>query len=352
MIVSKIYPCRTLDSLSDVLMATTKDELCEAIRLMGYLPRVKDRKQMMVNWLTKHILERTEEVWSRLTQESINLIGDVVEAGKGNPVSIPFSEKFNQLQKMHLVVTYEKENEDVLFLLDEVYDAFKKVMDAQLDSMMKATEEYVEKKKKEIEEAAARMDEPVVFSPALTHTPPFYPEPHEERAARIIRPRTIEVVTRLDDDLYSVCYLVDTQSGYVHVCTCWGHVLDFVWNGMDVNPFDGYYEPKKHFCKKYPRITNLFGQKEDKDGRLLSKPYLTTIGFNFQPKEWFLSYRVYDQDWEKLCMFSALFIDEITDACDELIDASFDICDEIQRSDAKGVQAKLQEYMFGEDKKP
>lgn len=85
----------------------------------------------------------------------------------------------------------------------------------------------------------------------------------------------------------------------------------------------------------------------DKDGRLLPEPYLTTIGFNFQPKEWFLSYRVYDQDWEKLCMFSALFIDEITDACDELIDASFDICDEIQRSDAKGVQAKLQEYMFG-----
>ena len=48
-------------------------------------------------------------------------------------------------------------------------------------------------------------------------------------------------------------------------------------------------------------------------------------------------------------MFSALFIDEITDACDELIDASFDICDEIQRSDAKGVQAKLQEYMLEEN---
>ena len=45
-------------------------------------------------------------------------------------------------------------------------------------------------------------------------------------------------------------------------------------------------------------------------------------------------------------MFSALFIDEITDACDELIDASFDVCDEIQRSDAKGVQGRLQEYMF------
>ena len=47
-------------------------------------------------------------------------------------------------------------------------------------------------------------------------------------------------------------------------------------------------------------------------------------------------------------MFSALFVDEIADACDELIDASFDICDEIQRSDAKGVKAKLQEYMFTE----
>lgn len=346
MIISKIYPCRTQDSLSDVLMATTKDELCEAIRLMGYLPRVNDRKQMMVNWLTKHILQKTEEVWNRLTQESVNLIGDLVEAGKGNPVSIPYSEQFNQLQKMHLVVTYEKKNEYILFLLDEVYDAFKKVMDGQFDRIMQATEKYVERKKKEIEEAASRKDEPVVFSPALTPTPPFYPEPHEERAARIIRPRTIEVVTRLEDDLYSVCYLIDTESDYVHVCTCWGNVPDFVWNGMDIDPFDGYYEPKKHFRKKYPRITNLFGQKEDKNGRLLPEPYLTTIGFNFQPKEWFVSYRVYDQDWEKLCMFSALFVDEITDACDELIDASFDIYDEILRSDAKGVKAKLQEYML------
>lgn len=349
MITTKTYPCYTKESLSYALSATTKDELCEAIRLMGYCPRVSDRKQWMIDWLADHILNHTEEVWSRLTQESMNLIGDLVEAGKGNPVSIPYSDRFNQLQKMHLVITYEKKEEHVLFMLDEVYDAFKKVMNAQLDSMMQATEKYVARKKKEIQEAADRMDEPVVFSPALTHTPPFYPEPHEERVARIIRPHTIEVVTRLDDDLYSVCYLVDTQAGYVHVCTCWGHVLDFIWNGMDVNPFDGYYEPKKHFRKKYPRITNLFGQKEDKDGRLLPKPYLTTIGFNYQPKEWFLSYRVYDQDWEKLCMFSALFIDEITNACDELIDASFDICDEIQRSDAKGVQAKLQEYMFEED---
>lgn len=348
MITTKIYPCYTKERLSEVLPFTTKDELCEAIRLMGYRPRVSDRKQWMIDWLADHILNHTEEVWSRLSQESINLIGDLVEAGKGNSVSIPCSDRFNQLQKMHLVVTYEKENEDVLFMLDEVHDVFKKVMDAQLDSMMQATEKYVERKKKEIEEAAVRKNEPVVFSPALTRTPPFYPESQEERAARIIRPRTIEVVTRLDDDLYSVCYLVDTQSDYVHVCTCWGNVLDFVWNGMDVNPFDGYYEPKKHFRKKYPRITNLFGQKEDKDGKLLPEPYLTTIGFNFQPKEWFLSYRVYNQDWEKLCMFSALFIDEITDACDELIDASFDICDEIQRSDAKGVQARLQEYMFGQ----
>ena len=348
MITTRTFPCYTKMPLSEALMVTTKNELCEAIRMMGYLPRVNDRKQWMVNWLSNHILQKTEEVWSRLSQESINLIGDLVEAGKGNSVSIPYSGRFNQLQKMHLVITYEQKDEHVLFLLDEVYDAFKKVIDGQFNRMMQATEEYVERKKKELDEAVARKDEPVVFAPALTRTPPFYPEPQQERAVRIIRPRTMEVVTRLDDDLYSVCYLVDTEREYVHVCTCWGNVLDFVWNGMDVDPFDGYYEPKKHFCKKYPQITNLFGQKEDKDGRLLPKPYLTTIGFNFQSKEWFVSYRVYNQDWEKLCMFSALFVDEIADACDELIDASFDICDEIQRSDAKGVKAKLQEYMFTE----
>lgn len=47
-----------------------------------------------------------------------------------------------------------KKQRIVLFpskIQDEVHDAFKKVMDAQLDSMMQATEKYVERKKKEIE---------------------------------------------------------------------------------------------------------------------------------------------------------------------------------------------------------
>lgn len=84
MITTRIYPCNTKHPLSDALMATTKEELCEAIRLMGYRPRVNDRKQWMVDWLVDHILNHTEEVWSRLTQESINLIGDLIEAGKGS----------------------------------------------------------------------------------------------------------------------------------------------------------------------------------------------------------------------------------------------------------------------------
>ena len=349
MIISKKFPVDTTGKLSNALSVSTKECLCEAIRLMGYYPRVNERKQQMIDWLSKHILTRTEEVWERLSQESINLIGDLVEAGKGKSVTIPYSEELHQLQKMHLVITYEKKGEDLLFLLDEVYDAFKKVMDDQLDTLLKATEKFAENKKKEIEEAAARekANEPIVFYPALTTEPPFLPEPHQERASRIIRPRTIEIVTRLEDGLYSVCYLICTASDYVHVCCCWGNTLDFVWNGMDFDPFDGYYEPKKHFRKKYPYITATFGQKEDKDGRLLPEPYLTTIGFNFQPKEWFLSYRVYGQDWESICMFGHLASDEAMDACDELIDASFDIYDEIMRSDAKGVKAQVKEYMKG-----
>ena len=81
MVTTKTYPCYTKEPLSYALSATTKDVLCEAIRLLGYRPRVNDRKQWMIDWLTDHILNHTEEVWRHLSQESINLIGDLVEAG-------------------------------------------------------------------------------------------------------------------------------------------------------------------------------------------------------------------------------------------------------------------------------
>ncbi|MBU0290403.1 hypothetical protein AAAT34_09165 [Hallella faecis] len=72
-------------------------------------------------------------------------------------------------------------------------------------------------------------------------------------------------------------------------------------------------------------------------------PYLTTIGWNGQPKEWFLSVRLGDFDYTRLITLTSLGCPESLDA---LRDASLAMMRDIQRSDAKQPKLLMNEW-FG-----
>ena len=67
----------------------------------------------------------------------------------------------------------------------------------------------------------------------------------------------------------------------------------------------------------------------------MSQPYLTTIGWDHQDKEWFLSVRLYNFDYVKLITYSPLDCPEVIEAIDALKKASLAMMHDIQRSDAK-----------------
>lgn len=123
-------------------------------------------------------------------------------------------------------------------------------------------------------------------------------------------------------------------------------------NGVEA-PYPGadYHEVKRPFCKKYPTMANAFGQKVDKQGKSLLVPYITTIGWEGQPKTWFINYNIYGLDFLDLAMYGPMVSDEYATAIGNFRDLCIKFFKEIMRSDAKSPKAKLKAY-FGFDTLP
>ena len=208
---------------------------------------------------------------------------------------------------------------------------FQNVIDQITKDRMKAMKEA---------ERAQREDGPVKFLPAFTKHPAKYlPKKESYCATRLVRPRVFEITLPLEDNLYFIVYFnFLEQNGYTQATCYWGNIFDFAQKAA-AEPYlgAGYVMLSKPFRKKYPHVASVYGMQEGNED--CTKPYLTTIGWEHQPKEWFLSVRLWDFDYAKLITYSPLDCPEVIEAIDELKKASLAMIRDIQRSDAK--QPKL-----------
>ena len=215
---------------------------------------------------------------------------------------------------------------------------FQDVIDQITKDRMDALEEA---------ERAQREDGPVKFLPAFTKHPAKYPPKKESYCAtRLVRPRVFEITLPLEDDLYFIVYFnFLEQNGYTQATCYWGRIFDFAQKAVaEPYPGAGYVMLSKPFRKKYPHVASVYGTNEENE--VCTKPYLTTIGWDHQEKEWFLSVRLWDFDYVKLITYSPLDCPEVIEAIDELKKASLAMVYEIQRSDAKQPKLLMNE-LFG-----
>ena len=196
-------------------------------------------------------------------------------------------------------------------------------------------------------ERAQREDGPIKFLPAFTKHPAKYPATKESYCAtRLVRPRVFEITLPLEDDLYFIVYFnYLEQNGYTQATCYWGNIFDFAQKAAaEPYPGAGYIMLSKPFRKKYPHVAAVYGMHDDNQD--CTKPYLTTIGWEHQPKEWFLSVRLWDFDYAKLITYSPLDCPEVIEAIDVLKKASLAMVHDIQRSDAKQPKLLMNE-LFG-----
>lgn len=228
----------------------------------------------------------------------------------------------------------EKAQLEQLFNSKELKNTIERIKQDRLDAMAEA-------------ERAEREDGPVKYLPAFTKHPAKYPPMKESYCAtRLVRPRIYEITLPLDNDLYFVVYFhYLEQNGYTQATCYWGKVFDFAQKAAsEPYPGAGYVMLSKPFRKKYPHVASVYGMNEDNQD--CTKPYLTTIGWDGQPKEWFLSVRLWDFDYASLITLGPLDSEEALDAIDALRDASLAMMQDIQRSDAKQPKLLMQE-LFG-----
>lgn len=361
----------------DVLNVDSIQNLKEGIRMMGMCFKGKPMKAQIVKMYDQYVKDNPVDVLRCLRPEEQTHINNILKQGKGGHVTVKGLELYNQLQKMNLVVSREdeKSNTTDLYLLDELHTLFAPHIDdvinnpidysteksrkTPLDSTLyevlnsKELKNTIERIKQDRLDAMAeaeraeREDGPFKYLPAFTKHPAKYPPMKESYCAtRLVRPRIYEITLPLENDLYFVVYFhYLEQNGYTQATCYWGKVFDFAQKAAsEPYPGAGYVMLSKPFRKKYPHVASVYGMNEDNQD--CTKPYLTTIGWDGQPKEWFLSVRLWDFDYASLITLGPLDSEEALDAIDALRDASLAMMQDIKRSDAKQPKLLMQE-LFG-----
>ena len=229
MITTRIEPPLLTGSFDTVVTADTKANMLMAANIWGYdLPK-SWRKDEIARSMAYGLKHEPQYIWDNLGQEAIDQISEIVSAGKGKSIAVPHNpEKFSRLQKSLLVICSEPKNGKCdLYMLDEVYDIFKKLTDAHLDMLTSMTKQIANKKQNEIDAAAKASNEqrPLNLLPALTTNPPEMPGEDTQIAYKLIRPRVMELTLRLSAERYMVCYFL-MQEGYIHATCNWGDILD------------------------------------------------------------------------------------------------------------------------------
>lgn len=204
------------------------------------------------------------------------------------------------------------------------------------------------KKEQEMEDVMKNEGKPIDFAPALSGMLPLAHKGINGISVKLVRSAVMELTVQMTEAVHMVCYITRESDGFRVACR-WGDVLNFVWNGVEEENYawSHAFVIKKHFMKKYPAIASLFGQKTDRNGKQLPLPYITTIGMDHQPKEWWLSVKLADatdEDFANWYIGGLLEDDYMMDAIEDLRDACVVIYNEIGRSDAK--QPKELMYSF------
>jgi len=178
------------------------------------------------------------------------------------------------------------------------------------------------------------MNKNPIFLPVFSAEVPLDFPPEGNFAFNKVSNTQFEVTMRINEHQYFNMDFVNI-GGYIMALTYWAHVMDFAENG-----FDRYeHTIKKHFRKKYPTVAMLYGQHTDTAEDI----HFSTIGFEGHPKEWYLSMRIYGEDFEDFFHGNPLINTTFLSAVGNLCEASMDVFRELMKSDAKQPKALLQE---------
>lgn len=121
----------------DLLMFESKKNMQKALTVMGASAATNIPKAVMASVVADHLKENAEFVWLNLNDDSREILRRLVEGGSDSYVERPHDEThFMEIENSGLVVTFfldKKKEKCRYYMIDEVRDILKKVMDDNSD---------------------------------------------------------------------------------------------------------------------------------------------------------------------------------------------------------------------------
>ncbi len=165
----------------------------------------------------------------------------------------------------------------------------------------------------------------------------------EDYAFRVLTDSAVVLCQQVKEGSYVNIYLIRSDTDTIKLAACWGDVINSVY-GRDVLKQKVLDLLPKAAKDRFPYLYRILNERTNKD---LKGAYLNTIGFNGQPKQWFVMYNVKDKGghiWSDV-LFYGPYHQALEKPTKDVIFMAAKIHDDIKLSGDAKVNDHLVRYM-------
>ncbi len=186
-------------------------------------------------------------------------------------------------------------------------------------------------------------DAELEFLPAMSSFPGLPFPKGEDYAFRVMTDTVVHLCQQIKEGSYMNLYFIRSAPDTVKLAACWGDVINSVY-GRDVlklKIMDFLPESAKD---KFPYLYKILNERTTKD---LKGAYLNTIGFNGQPRQWYIVIDVADKDdyWNTIRLFGPIRDDKTMDYSHKLFQSIRRVTEEIHASKNYDVMKRWIDYI-------
>ncbi len=339
---------RTNIHLEYFLEVDKRTELYAAARDLGINHCSRCIKQELADLIRQMILQHTDSVLQQLPLEELQYVKQLVEAGPDTCMEVPIQKDFYFLQRFYLVVSYEDQKRNIYHLVmpDEVREAIAPLIDAAIEREAEQEKSVVGKTVQLLMENVQKPlseDNPTEtkrFLPIFTATPPLEIKKGDNCAYRVLTPNIILITSKLQSDLYFNLYYLRMPENTVKMACCFGDVFNSFFGGDVLKQRVMPTLPKK-VSKQMPVLDHLLYEAPIRPDAV----YLNTIGFEGNPKQWFLMKNINDP----MLWLTVRFIGPANETCEtyarEINRTAIRLMEEVASSENKQAWERLQRFL-------
>ncbi len=315
----------------DILEIDTRDNLLRALKSLDIKGCSKLDKYQLASRMAMAISGEMPLILSKLSDDELDLVKRLVDMGPNSYVEMPIiPDDFYDVQKYYLVFSYEdvERGQYLMMMPDEV----RRECEICLDEFWE--ENY---------RPFTQCGEFVHFLPAYTPSSALKVGKMHPQAWQMVTDSVMHWVTMMDYCFYYNVYIIKADEKILMIC-CLGDLLNSIY-GYDALRQEVIAPLPVKSVETFPHIYDLMKRRTSALSSTC-EVYIDVIGFNNQPREWFVIKEMGSaEEWNTIADKDSFRNLRNRDADMDIYAAMTDIAKDIYSSGDGLVISSLNEYM-------